>query len=52
MLMIDYLSIKNLRGKGGYLYEGNKWSHCNFENLLTILFKNKIVNKFNLIMKN
>ena len=36
------ICIKNLRGKGGYLYEGNKWSHCNFENLLTILFKNKI----------
>jgi uncharacterized C2H2 Zn-finger protein len=36
------ICIKNLRGKGGYLYEGNKWSHCNFQNLLTILFKNKI----------
>jgi uncharacterized C2H2 Zn-finger protein len=36
------ICIKNLRGKGGYLYEGNKWLHCNFENLLIILFKNKI----------
>jgi uncharacterized C2H2 Zn-finger protein len=36
------ICIKNLRGKGGYLYEGNKWLHCNFENLLMILFKNKI----------
>jgi uncharacterized C2H2 Zn-finger protein len=36
------ICIKNLRSKGGYLYEGNKWLHCNFENLLTILFKNKI----------
>jgi uncharacterized C2H2 Zn-finger protein len=34
--------VKNLRGKGGYLYEGNKWLHCNFENLLMILFRNKI----------
>lgn len=36
------ICIKNLRGKGGYLYEGNKWFHCNYENLLLILFKNKI----------
>jgi len=36
------ICVKNLRGKGGYLYEGNKWLHCNFENLLMILFKNKI----------
>ena len=36
------ICIKNLRGKGGYLYEGNRWLHCNFENLLIILFKNKI----------
>jgi uncharacterized C2H2 Zn-finger protein len=36
------ICIKNLRGKGGYFYEGNKWLHCNFENLLMILFKNKI----------
>jgi uncharacterized C2H2 Zn-finger protein len=36
------ICIKNLRGKGGYLYEGDKWLHCNFENLLIILFKNKI----------
>jgi hypothetical protein len=36
------ICVKNLRGKGGYLYEGNKWLHCNFENLLIILFKNKI----------
>jgi uncharacterized C2H2 Zn-finger protein len=36
------ICIKNLRGKGGYLYEGNKWLHCNFENLLMILFKNKM----------
>jgi hypothetical protein len=36
------ICIKNLRGKGGYLYEGNKWLHCNFENLLMNLFKNKI----------
>jgi uncharacterized C2H2 Zn-finger protein len=36
------ICVKNLRGKGGYLYEGNRWLHCNFENLLIILFKNKI----------
>ena len=36
------ICIKNLRGEGGYFYEGNKWLHCNFENLLMILFKNKI----------
>jgi uncharacterized C2H2 Zn-finger protein len=36
------ICVKNLRGKGGYLYEGNRWLHCNFENLLMILFKNKI----------
>jgi glutaredoxin-related protein len=34
--------VKNLRGKGGYLYEGNKWMHLNYNILLMILFKNKI----------
>jgi len=43
--MIVYQNIKIFvlkRGKGGYLFEGDKWLHLNFENLLTILFKNKI----------
>ena len=34
--------VKNLRGKGGYLYEDNKWMHLNYNILLMILFKNKI----------
>jgi uncharacterized C2H2 Zn-finger protein len=36
------ICIKNLRGKGGYLYEDNMWNFCNFEKLLLCLFKNKI----------
>jgi hypothetical protein len=34
--------VKNLRGKGGYLYEGNKWMHLNYNILIMMLFKNKI----------
>ncbi len=36
------ICIKNLRGKGGYLYEDNMWNFCNFSKLLLCLFKNKI----------
>jgi hypothetical protein len=45
------ICIKNLRGKGGYLYENNKWFHCNFENLLMILFK-KNINDLDKILSN
>jgi len=35
------ICIKNLRGKGGYLFENNKWTHLNYDVLLMMLFNRK-----------
>jgi uncharacterized C2H2 Zn-finger protein len=35
------ICIKNLRGKGGYLFENNKWNHLNYDVLLMMLFNRK-----------
>ena len=35
------ICIKNLRGKGGYLFENNKWNHLNYDVLLIMLFNRK-----------
>jgi len=36
------ICIKNLRGKGGYLFENNKWHHLNYDVFLMMLFNKKI----------
>jgi uncharacterized C2H2 Zn-finger protein len=36
------ICIKNLRGKGGYLFENNKWTHLNYDVLLMMIFTRKI----------
>jgi len=46
------ICVKNLRGKGGYLYEGNKWMHLNYNLLLMMLFKNKINDLDKLLAEN
>jgi len=33
--------IKNLRGKGGYLFDNNKWTHLNYDVLLMMIFNRK-----------
>ena len=35
------ICIKNLRGKGRYLFENNKWNHLNYDVLLIMLFNRK-----------
>jgi len=37
----ENICIKNLRGKGGYLFENNKWNHLNYDVLLMMLFNRK-----------
>jgi uncharacterized C2H2 Zn-finger protein len=36
------ICIKNLRGKGGYLFENNKWTHLNYDVLLMMIFTRKM----------
>jgi uncharacterized C2H2 Zn-finger protein len=46
------ICIKNLRSKGGYLFENNKWIFLNYDIMMTMLFSKKICNLNNILNNN